>query len=70
MLNPVFIHRSRSLFVGAVLTVSMLLSRRVSLRPAWTRDLPAYVMGSLATFWCLERLAPIVSSLGAASGWL
>jgi hydrogenase/urease accessory protein HupE len=54
------------LFVGAVLTAAALLGPRVSSRPAWTRAVPAYVM-SLAAFWCLERLAPIVGSLGSLS---
>ena len=49
------------LFVGVLLAAAALLHARVSLRPAWTRDIPAYLMGSLAAFWFLERLAPLVA---------
>ena len=47
------------LFVGAVL-VALTALRRVFLRlPAWVHAAPAYGIGTMATFWWLQRMAPL-----------
>lgn len=49
------------LFIGAVLTViaaSRWVARQRSLRaPAWAWRLPPYLIGSVASFWLIERVA-------------
>jgi len=52
-------------FVAVVLGVARPLSRALSRLPSriplndrpWARLLPAYAIGTLATFWTIERLA-------------
>jgi hydrogenase/urease accessory protein HupE len=44
-------------FVGLVLAAGRLLSRLAWARRPMTRLLPAYVIGTLACFWCIERVA-------------
>ncbi|HSK38846.1 MAG TPA: HupE/UreJ family protein [Arenibaculum sp.] len=46
------------LFVAALLALSWLWRRAiVQPPPPWLRDAPAYAIGSLATFWLIERVA-------------
>ncbi len=47
-------------FVGAVLSAWALLRVIAPPVPVWGRQIPVYVMGSLAAFWCLERMARLV----------
>ena len=45
------------IFVAAVLIVKLLI-QTVNFRwPIWTEQIPAYAIGSLAAFWCIERIA-------------
>jgi hypothetical protein len=44
------------LFVGAVLAVIALLRRLPVSIPPWTRWIPPYAIGGLASFWVIERL--------------
>jgi hydrogenase/urease accessory protein HupE len=48
-------------FIASVLAALKLareITRRIDLpRPAWARALPPYIIGSLAAFWTLQRLA-------------
>jgi hydrogenase/urease accessory protein HupE len=44
------------LFVGAVLAVIALLRRLPARIPPWTRWIPPYAIGGLASFWVIERL--------------
>jgi hydrogenase/urease accessory protein HupE len=47
------------MFVGAVL-MALAALRRILLRlPAWMYAAPAYGIGSMATFWWLQRMAPL-----------
>ncbi len=46
-------------FVLVVLVGFALLRGPLSLAPAWLKRVPAYGIGILATFWCLERTAAI-----------
>ena len=43
-------------FVATVLLLGALLGRVVAARPAWATGLVAYGIGSVATFWTLERV--------------
>jgi hypothetical protein len=43
-------------FVGIVLLVAAGLQRLPLAWPVWSRLVPAYGIGSMAIFWCLERL--------------
>jgi hypothetical protein len=45
------------LFVFAVLLAIAALRRLPGARPAWTELLPAYGIGSVAAFWCIQRIA-------------
>ncbi len=45
------------LFVAAVLAVIWGFSRIKPSWPAWARQVPTYVIGSVAAFWCIERVA-------------
>ena len=47
-------------FVGVVLGGGWLFRRTVSDRPAWVTLGPAYLMGSVSAFWCLQRTATLV----------
>ncbi|NQZ98616.1 MAG: HupE/UreJ family protein [Myxococcales bacterium] len=47
------------LFVSAVLIVG-LLARPLRSIPAWLEAVPAYAIGSLAVYWCLERAVGIL----------
>lgn len=44
-------------FVLAVLAVLSLGRSRLARAPAWLARVPAYVIGSLAAYWCIERTA-------------
>lgn len=44
-------------FVLAVLSLGTLLARVVATRPAWTTTAAAYVIGAVAAFWTVERVA-------------
>jgi hypothetical protein len=47
------------LFVGVVLAALGVMRRFVRQLPTWTFSLPAYVIGTTASFWCLQRVAPL-----------
>ena len=47
-------------FIAVVLTVGWLAGRAAGPMPAWGRLVPIYTMGTLAAFWCFERLAVFV----------
>jgi HupE/UreJ protein len=46
-------------FVGAVLGAGG-LARFVGPPPRWGRLVPVYAMGTLAAFWCFERIAVLM----------
>lgn len=46
-------------FVLVVVTARALLGSLAASLPAWARQAPLYVMGSLAAFWCFERAAAL-----------
>ena len=48
------------LFVAAVALVGRALARLAARLPAWTGALPAYTIGGLAGFWCIERVAAML----------
>jgi len=54
------IEAGQLLFVGSMLLARPLIQRVRQLLPAWTGQVPAYVMGSLAAFWCFERAAALL----------
>jgi hypothetical protein len=45
------------MFVAAVLAALSLLRRLPARWPAWTALVPTYGIGSLAAFWCIQRIA-------------
>jgi hydrogenase/urease accessory protein HupE len=45
------------LFIAAALALAALVSRTPIPHPAWAWRLPAYGIGSIATFWMIERVA-------------
>ncbi len=45
------------MFVAAVLLARWLIQILNFRWPVWTEQLPAYSIGSLAAFWCIERVA-------------
>ncbi len=45
------------LFIAAALALAALVSRTPIPQPAWAWRLPAYGIGSMATFWMIERVA-------------
>ena len=47
------------LFVGAVLLALAPLRRLLLRMPSWTHAAPAYGIGTMATFWWLQRMAPL-----------
>jgi hydrogenase/urease accessory protein HupE len=47
------------LFVGTVLVALAALRRFLRQLPAWTRAMPAYAIGTMASFWWLQRMAPL-----------
>jgi hypothetical protein len=50
------------LFVALVLNLRWALARLPLPRPAWAGPLPAYAIGTLATFWFLQRLTAIAAA--------
>jgi len=46
-------------FIAAVMLVRAALRPRVAVGPAWLQAAPAYAIGSLSAFWCIERAAAI-----------
>ncbi len=44
-------------FVLVIVGARTLLGSVLNALPGWTRQVPLYVMGSLAAFWCFERAA-------------
>lgn len=50
------------LFVAAMLAVIWGLSRIKPSWPAWARQVPTYVIGSVAAFWCIERVVSFFSA--------
>ena len=47
-------------FIAVVLLLRAVLRPRVARGPAWLRAAPAYTIGSLAAFWCIERAAAFI----------
>jgi len=47
------------LFVGTVLVVLGVLRRFLTRIPVWMRAMPAYAIGTLASCWWLQRMAPL-----------
>jgi len=45
------------IFVAAVLAVIVLLKRLPLIWPRWIEHAPPYVIGSLAAFWFIQRVA-------------
>jgi len=48
--------------VSTVLAVGRLLLPAASSLPRWAKMVPLYAMGSLAAFWCFQRLAAVVAA--------
>jgi len=48
------------LFVAVVLVAGRLLRRATAGAPGWLHAAPAYTIGSLAVYWCLERASSLV----------
>jgi hypothetical protein len=48
-------------FILAVLLVERPLRQPLGRLPLWAAQIPVYVLGSLAAFWCLERAAALFS---------
>ena len=48
------------LFVGTVLVALDALRRFLRRLPAWTHAVPAYAIGTMASFWWLQRMAPLL----------
>jgi hydrogenase/urease accessory protein HupE len=46
-------------FIAIALGVRAALRTQVARGPFWLRDVPAYCIGSLAAFWCIERAAAL-----------
>jgi hypothetical protein len=46
-------------FIAAVLLARAALRPRAERGPTWLQAVPAYAIGSLAAFWCLERAAAL-----------
>jgi hydrogenase/urease accessory protein HupE len=51
------IEAGQLLFVIVVLGVQALFRGAIARGPSWLHDVPSYAIGSLAAFWCFERLA-------------
>jgi hypothetical protein len=47
-------------FIAVVLLLRAVLRPRAARGPAWLSAAPAYAIGSLAAFWCIERAAAFV----------
>jgi hypothetical protein len=47
-------------FVLALLALWRLVGTRLQDMPRWLAQLPAYGIGSLAAYWCIERSAALV----------
>jgi hypothetical protein len=47
-------------FVFVVIGVRALLHAQLAQAPDWVARVPAYGIGSLATFWCLERASSLL----------
>ena len=47
------------MFVGTVLVVLAALRRFLRQLPAWMDAMPAYAIGTMASFWWLQRMAPL-----------
>ena len=45
------------IFVAAILMLSWAISRLQIKWPLWIKEIPAYSIGSVAAFWCIERIA-------------
>ncbi len=50
------------LFVAVVLNLRWALTRLPLPRPAWAGTVPAYAIGTLATFWFLQRLTALAAA--------
>lgn len=48
-------------FVAAVLLAQRMLQPLLDTAPRWAEQIPLYTMGSLAAFWCFERLAAVLA---------
>ncbi|MET0656816.1 MAG: HupE/UreJ family protein [Steroidobacteraceae bacterium] len=47
------------LFVATVLVAMATLGRFLRQLPAWTNQVPSYAIGTMASFWWLQRMAPL-----------
>ena len=47
-------------FVAVLLTAAALVRPLPVRWPGWAGQVPLYVMGSLAAFWCFERAAALI----------
>jgi hypothetical protein len=47
-------------FVAAMLLIRGVTRNVTASLPVWVRQVPVYVMGSLAAFWCFERTAALL----------
>lgn len=45
------------LFIGAILLVSYVFNKIPHNRPAWLNIVPVYLLGSIASFWFIERVS-------------
>jgi hydrogenase/urease accessory protein HupE len=54
------IEAGQVLFVSALLLVRPAVRRMGAWLPGWTEQVPVYVMGCLAAFWCFERTAALL----------
>ena len=47
-------------FVAAFLALRRLLGPRLAGAPAWAARVPAYAIGSLAAWWCFQRVGDLL----------
>lgn len=45
------------LFIAIILTLATVLRKVRTDWPAWSRQLPAYGIGSMAAFWFIQRVS-------------
>jgi len=48
------------MFVGAVLLSLAALRRLIPQRPSWAHAIPAYGVGTMAAFWSIQRMTPLL----------
>jgi uncharacterized membrane protein YqjE len=55
LLFNVGVELGQLLFIGAALLVYAILKRYARLQPQWMRLAPAYLIGTLAAYWTIDR---------------